>query len=77
MKITPEPLTEPGHLTTAPASRLGRLTFEMGSAHENCAKGTYPAKPGGTAHESLSPGRLESPRSENKPGEGTNTRESV
>ncbi len=42
MKITPEPLTEPGHLTAVPASRLSRLTFETGPAHENCAKAGHP-----------------------------------
>ena len=43
MKITPEPLTEPGDLIDAPASRLSRLTFETGPAYENCAKAGHPS----------------------------------
>ena len=47
MKITPEPLTEPGRLNTAPGSRLSRLTFETGLAYETCAKaGRPPGKAG-------------------------------
>ncbi|RPG01864.1 MAG: hypothetical protein CBC11_002970 [Proteobacteria bacterium TMED51] len=47
MKITPEPLTEPGHVATAPGSRLSRLTFDTGSAYETCAKaGCPPGKAG-------------------------------
>ncbi len=42
MKITPEPLTELGHLTTVPGSRLSRLTFETGLAYKTCAKAGHP-----------------------------------
>jgi len=79
MKITPEPLTEPGHLTDAPASRLSRLTFETGPAHENCAKAGHPSgKAGWYRARAPLPGAARiAPERNQKPGEGTNTRESV
>ena len=79
MKITPEPLTEPGHLTDAPASRLSRLTFETGLAHENCAKAGHPSGKAGwyRARVPLPGAARIAPERNQKPGEGTNTRESV